>query len=273
MKTLKILLLLLALVPFNNLFSQIFVEQDKIDELKNSNANSYYLPYEEAGDKLLYLAKITSFKGYYSDVKVGFDKEEYKSSDMIIVTLKRGYENKTESEEVWLPRGCDTIFSDQVEIQKPERGPHKLYLKKGQEVKINLSCIGRKSVRLNFNFGPIISYGWAGESREYIIRFSDRLKEEIFKDSEGTPENILTPRGVQKFMEMEIEGTSELVNSPGMTDSKNSFSYLEENVKEVAENNAASNHQISLFNPNDFIPVQVTISGTLLYKDPIPPHS
>ncbi len=102
---------------------------------------------------------------------------------MIIVTLKRGYENKTESEEVWLPRGCDTIFSDQVEIQKPERGPHKLYLKKGQEVKINLSCIVRKCVRLNFNFGPIISYGWAGESREYIIRFSDGLEEEVQRDS------------------------------------------------------------------------------------------
>ena len=184
MKTLKILLLLLVLVPFNNLFSQIFVEQDKIDELENSNANSYYLPSEETGDKLLYLKKITSYKGYYSDIKVGFDKEEYKSSDMIIVTLKRGYENKTESEEVWLSSACDRIFSDQVEIQKPERGPHKLYLKKGQEVKINLSCLGRKGVRLRFHFGPpIIGMGFQMENREYIIRFSDGLEEEVQRDS------------------------------------------------------------------------------------------
>ncbi|MCH9030021.1 MAG: hypothetical protein IH819_10520 [Bacteroidetes bacterium] len=103
---------------------------------------------------------------------------------MIIVTLKRGYENKTESEEVWLPRGCDTIFSDQVEIQKPERGPHKLYLKKGQEVKINLSCRDRKGVRLSFIFGPpIIGIGFQMENREYIIRFSDGLEEEVQRDS------------------------------------------------------------------------------------------
>ena len=184
MKTLKILLLLLVFVPFGNLFSQIFVDQDKIDELKNSNGNSYYLPYEEAGDKLLYLAKITSFKGYYSDVKVGFDKEEYKSSDMIIVTLKRGYENEIESEEVWLPSGCDTIFSDEIEVQKHQPGTYYLYLKKGQEIKINLSCRGRKGVRLSFHFGPpIIGIGFQMEGREYIIRFSDGLEEELQRDS------------------------------------------------------------------------------------------
>ncbi|MCH7772069.1 MAG: hypothetical protein IIA49_13815 [Bacteroidetes bacterium] len=182
MKTLKILLLLLALVPFGNLFSQIFVEQDKIDELKNSNANSYYLPSEETGDKLLYLKKITSYNGYYSDVKVGFDKEEYKSGDMIILTLKRGYENKTESEEVWLSSACDRIFSDQVEIQKNENGPYQFYLKKGQEIRINLSCRRRKSIRLNFHFGPRISIGFPVESREFIIIYSDYHKE-ILNDS------------------------------------------------------------------------------------------
>ena len=183
MKTLKILLLLLALVPFNNLFSQIFVEQDKIDELKNSNSNSYYLPSEETGDKLLYLKKITSHEGYYSDIKVGFDKEEYKSGDMIIVTLKRGYENEIESEEVWLSSACDRIFSDQVEIQKNENGPYQFYLKKGQEIRINLSCKRRKSIRLNFHFGPRISIGFPTEAREFIIRFSDGLEEEVQRDS------------------------------------------------------------------------------------------
>ena len=182
MKTLKILLLLLALIPFSNIYSQYFVDQDKIDELKNSNANSYYLPSEETGEKLLYLANITSFKGYYSDVKLGFDKEEYNSNDMIIVTLKRGYENETDSENVII-YGCVEVFSDQIEINKIENGPYQLYLKKGQEVKIKLSCRRGKSVRLNFNFGPIISYGWPGESREYIIRFSDGLEEEVQRDS------------------------------------------------------------------------------------------
>ncbi len=43
---------------------------------------------------------------------------------------------------------------------------------------------------------------------------------------------------------------------------------MEGNAKEIAESNAESNHQISLVNPNDFIPVQnVTISGTILYED------
>jgi len=122
-------------------------------------------------------------KGYHSDVKVGFDKEEYKSSDMIIVTLKRGYENKTESEEVWISADCDRIFSDQIEIKKFENSPYQLYLKKGQEVKINLSCRGRKGFRLNFHFGPpIIGIGFQMEVREYIILYSDYQKE-ILNDS------------------------------------------------------------------------------------------
>ena len=184
MKTLKILLLLLALVPFNNLFSQIFVDQDKIDEFKANKIKYYTFPYKQKAEyKIPYLKKISFMKGYYSDIKVGFDKEEYKSNDMIIVTLKRGYENEIESEEVWLPSGCDTIFSDEIEAQKPERGPYKLYLKKGQEVKINLSCRGRKGVRLSFHFGPpIIGIGFQMEAREYIILYSDYQKE-ILNDS------------------------------------------------------------------------------------------
>ena len=111
MKTLKILLLLLALVPFSNIYSQYFVDQDKIEQLRTSESKYYNLPYEKVGDKLLYLKQISSYEGYYSDVKVGFDKEEYKSGDMIIITLKRGYENETDSENVII-YGCVEVFSD-----------------------------------------------------------------------------------------------------------------------------------------------------------------
>ncbi|MCH7772068.1 MAG: hypothetical protein IIA49_13810 [Bacteroidetes bacterium] len=180
MKTLKILLLLLALFPFSNIFSQYFIDHDKVEQVWQQNLKGYWAKPEEVKDKNIYLQSIN--KGsYISDVKIGFDKIEYKSDDLITITLKRGYENETDSEMVSIS-GCAEVFSDQIEIQKYEPAPYYLYLKKGQEIEITLNCKGRKFVRLGFLLGPHLG-PHSGESRSYIIRYSDRLTAETPKDS------------------------------------------------------------------------------------------
>ncbi len=180
MKTLKILLLLLVLIPFSNIYSQYFVDHDKVEQAWQQNLKSYRAKPEDVKDKNVYLQNIYKTR-YISDIKIGFDKLDYKSDDLIIVTLKRGYVNETDSEMVSIS-GCTEVFSDQIEIQKYEPAPYYLFLKKGQEIEITLNCKGRKFVRLGFLLGPHLG-PHSGESRNYIIRYSDRLKEEIPKDS------------------------------------------------------------------------------------------
>jgi len=178
MKTLKILLLLLVLFPFSNIFSQYFIDHDKVEQVWQQNLKGYWAKPEEVKDKNIYLQSIN--KGsYISDVKIGFDKLEYKSDDLITITLKRGYENETDIEMVSIS-GCAEVFSNQVEIQKYEPAPYYLYLKKGQEIEITLNCKGRKFVGLVFGLAGIYPFR---ETRKYIILYSDRLKEEIPKES------------------------------------------------------------------------------------------
>ena len=178
MKTLKILLLLLVLFPFSNIFSQYFIDHDKVEQVWQQNLKGYWAKPEEVKDKNIYLQSIN--KGIYiSDIKIGFDKLEYKSDDLIMVTLKRGYENETDIEMVSIS-GCAEVFSDQIEIQKYEPAPYYLYLKKGQEIEITLNCKGRKFVGLVFGLAGIYPFR---ETRKYIILYSDRLKEELPQDS------------------------------------------------------------------------------------------
>ena len=179
MKTLKILLLLLVLFPFSNIFSQYFIDHDTVERVwRQNNLERYWAKPEEIKDRTVYLKYIRKC-WTNSDVKIGFDKLEYKSDDLITITLKRGYENETDIEMVSIS-GCAEVFSNQVEIQKYEPAPYYLYLKKGQEIEITLNCKGRKFVGLVFGLAGIYPFR---ETRKYIILYSDRLKEEIPKES------------------------------------------------------------------------------------------
>ncbi len=84
MRTIKILLLLLILFPLNKAFPQYFIDQNKIVQAKDSSG--YYAKPDYVIGKKIYLLSIFKTDGYTSDVKIGFDKEEYKSGDIIIIT-------------------------------------------------------------------------------------------------------------------------------------------------------------------------------------------
>ncbi|MCH7723017.1 MAG: hypothetical protein IIC76_06710 [Bacteroidetes bacterium] len=268
MKTLKILLLLLVLFPFSNIFSQYFIDHDTVERVwRQNNLERYWAKPEEIKDRTVYLKYIR--KGWTnSDVKIGFDKLDYKSGDIIKVTLIRGYANEADSVMV-IPPGYVDALDNQVEVKQSELDQYYLYLKKGEEVEINLSLNDGKGQSLTFSFG-----GVHFEARSYVILYSDKLQEGEFGDSVKPTGNTLIIQGVQEFRQIAIPDTSGLARSPGMIDSKQSFSYLEGNATEIAEINAASSHQISLISPNDFSPVQnVTIHGTMDYDSPIFPNN
>ncbi len=212
MKTLKILLLLLVLIPFSNIFSQYFVDHDKVEQVWQQNVEGYWAKPEEVKDRNIYLNAIHKSR-INSDVKIGFDKLDYKSGDLIIVTLKRGYANEADSVTVTIS-GCN-VFSDPVKMQKSEQGPYDLYLKKGQEVEINLNCRGGKGEILGFSFGGIHF-----ESRNYHIIYSDKLQEGEFGDSVNSTDTDgkLILEGVQKTGQIKLNVPFELTKSPGMID-------------------------------------------------------
>ncbi len=136
MKTIKIVLLLIALVPFNNIFSQYFIDQDKVDEFKANKQKYYRISKSEEKDKKIYLQQFSSTRNYYSDIKIGFDKDAYKQNDKIVLTLKRGFENKADSESV-LISGC-SISSSSTHIE--QNNGYSFYIRKGEEVNLTLNC-------------------------------------------------------------------------------------------------------------------------------------
>lgn len=216
MKTLKILLLLLVLFPFSNIFSQYFIDHDKVEMVWQQNLKGYWVKPEEVKDRIVYLQAI--YKGRTnSDVKIGFDKLDYKSGDIIKVTLIRGYANETDSVNVILPGYVDAV-NNQVEVKQSELGQYYLYLKKGEEVEINLRFNDGKFANVDFSFG-----GVHFESRSYIIRYTDKLQEGEFGESVIPIGNTLIIQGVQEIGQIAIPDTSGLTRSPGMIDSKQSF--------------------------------------------------
>ncbi|HMU44555.1 MAG TPA: hypothetical protein PKA80_14750, partial [Ignavibacteriaceae bacterium] len=242
-------------------FSQFYIDQDKIDYVWQNNVKGYWTKPEDTKGKNVYLESFHK-AGYSSDIKIGFDKLEYKSDDSIIVTLKRGYENETDSEYVSIS-GCQELFSSQIKIKRYESGTYGLYLKKGQRIDIIIKHKDRKFVRLAFGLGGIFG---SSEGRAYIIVFQDKHQEGEIEGFEGTPDNTLTIVKIQKFMQ--IEALAIQVESP-CTAKKKSFPPLEEDVKKLTENNDSLKPQISVFNPGFNNPIQnVTFSGTLLYEDP-----
>lgn len=180
MKIIKIFLLLLALFPFSNNYSQYFIDHDKVEQVWQQNLKGYRTTPEDAKDKNVYLQSMHKGRNI-SDIKIGFDKLEYKSADLIKVILMRGYENETDSEMVSIS-GCAEVFSDQIEIHKFEPAPYYLYLKKGQQIEITINCKGIEFVRIGFLLGPQLGYH-SVETRSYIIHYADRLIKEIPKDS------------------------------------------------------------------------------------------
>ncbi|MBK7379825.1 MAG: hypothetical protein IPJ03_12610 [Ignavibacteriales bacterium] len=153
-------------------FSQYYVDQDKIDLARQQNVKGYWAKPEEVKDKNIFLESFHKAR-YISDIKIGFDRLEYKSDDSIVVTLKKGYENETDSERVIIS-GCQELFSNQIKIKKYERGNYGLYLKKGQQIEIIIKCKDVKFVRLAFGLEGIFP---SLEERAYIILYSDKQKE------------------------------------------------------------------------------------------------
>lgn len=75
------------LLLFSSLgFSQFFIDQDKIDNAKNSKSSFYVQP-ELFIKNRVQLINYNLERGVYSPIKIGFNKEEYKQEDTVIATL------------------------------------------------------------------------------------------------------------------------------------------------------------------------------------------
>ena len=61
--------------------------------------------------------------GFFPDIKVGFDKEVYKSGEPVILTIKRGNEIKEERMQIMMSGGFK-ITSEQIKIDLAPNGPY-----------------------------------------------------------------------------------------------------------------------------------------------------
>jgi len=183
-KSIELFLFILILLPFKSIFPQYFVDHDKVKQVWQQNLKGYWTKPEEIKNKNIWLEAIHRRRNnYISDIKIGFDKLEYKSDDWIIVTLDRGYKSETDSELVNI-NACDEIFSTETKVQKYnyEPAPYFLYLRKGEKVKINLRCKEHAFLRLGFTFGPSMG-PHTPESRSYIINYTNKINNEAQEDS------------------------------------------------------------------------------------------
>lgn len=156
MKIVKIYLLLPIILPLNNLFSQIFIDQDKIDEIKVSKIQTYDVDKKSRRGNV-YLEHITRKYGYFSDVYVGFDKENYFAGDTIEISFWNPINENDNEEQIFFNNNS---FS----------------LKPGEEKKMKISTKndGNDIIRIVVTLGKI-----SFEERQYIIFFDTTKKDTL----------------------------------------------------------------------------------------------
>jgi len=138
MKNFK-LIFFFALILSGNIFSQFYIDQEKIDELKISKQKNYIISEDIAKNKKIYLQQASSYNEYYSDVTVGFDKDVYKRGESIILTFKFGNESEKELEQIGISASCN-ISSEQVNLERTREGCPYFILSKGHIVQVVLNC-------------------------------------------------------------------------------------------------------------------------------------
>ncbi|PJB02444.1 MAG: hypothetical protein CO127_00145 [Ignavibacteria bacterium CG_4_9_14_3_um_filter_36_18] len=168
MKTCK-LIFFFSLILSSNIFSQYYIDQEKIDELKINKQKNYIISEDIAKKKKIYLQQASSYHEYYSDVKVGFDKDVYKRRESIILTFKFGNESEKEIEQIGISAACD-ISSDQISLERTREGDPYFLLTKGNIVQVVLNCPSS-----DFADCTIINIGFASnistEGRIYIVKY------------------------------------------------------------------------------------------------------
>ncbi len=164
MKTIKILLLLLILFPLNKAFPQYFIDQNKIVQAKDSSG--YYAKPDYVIGKRIYLLSIFKTDGYTSDVKIGFDKEEYKSGDIIIITASLPAGSKLEIDKERVAIGSQVVFLTPGE---------------SKEIKIPIGETTSKLAGINVSIG--IHFPYRYEDRSYTILLNQDNQKYMKNDS------------------------------------------------------------------------------------------
>ncbi len=172
-------LLLPFIISFSETYSQYYIDRSKIDELKDRKEKSYIIPKSEKENKDIYLRYFYS-TGYFSDVKIGFDKDVYKNGDQVNLTLSRGYDNEEKRVKVVFS-GHFAATTDQTKLEKDNDGPYYFYLNKGEKIKIKLNYngTGDNCLIIYFDIFNIDKSPYAYEDREYYIIFPNSDKENL----------------------------------------------------------------------------------------------
>jgi len=174
MKTFYIFLTILSICSFN-LFSQHYIGQDKLDQLRESEKSNDNIVDIKSTNFEVYLESASKENGYASDVMVGFDKLKYLRGEKVTLTFKRtGRNSKVENEKIAIV-GKYNVLGDGFEILKTKS--YSIFYLKPNEIKrvfIQLRNKNQLIDRISMGIGRM---GIESEGRGYIIPYSPPTNE------------------------------------------------------------------------------------------------
>ncbi|NCS88378.1 MAG: hypothetical protein CO127_01720 [Ignavibacteria bacterium CG_4_9_14_3_um_filter_36_18] len=258
MKNFK-LIFFFALILSGNIFSQFYIDQEKIDELKISKQKNYIISEDIAKNKKIYLQQASSYNEYYSDVTVGFDKDVYKRGESIILTFKFGNESEKELEQIGISASCN-ISSEQVNLERTREGCPYFILSKGHIVQVVLNCPSSDFADctiINIGFGSYLNT----EGRIYIVKYDPVVKNKKLRKSGET----LYLDNSDFRADPQFDNTRSIPDT-GLT-KKMSFSteYIDRNLN----NESIRINPLSSYSTQNLVYSfqQVNIHGNISYKD------